>query len=288
MPSCKETCPGRGRNGNCYEVDPADGLPIQCVGDWAEERKHDILRKFIDATREVRKMYHPDNGGRGGAAYLDLFAGPGRARIRETGVRCDGSPLIAVKHDSAPFTKLIFCDLDEGNVAALAERTRGDSRVSIIEGDCNAEIDRIVAEVPRYGLNLALVDPYGLNQLVFETIRRLALSSERMDLLIHFPTGTMKRNIAKAKTGAATKAKMANALGEGVTAIAPRHVVREVETLRKNLAKLGYTGSGARVLDVRNGSGVVMYHLVYVSRHPLGDKIWESITRPKEQRELFA
>jgi three-Cys-motif partner protein len=198
-----------------------------------------------------------------------------------------GSPLIATKHAAVPFTKLIFCDLDPGNVAALRKRTSGDDRVTIMPGDCNQHIDGIVAEVPRYGLNLALIDAYGLGPLAFDTIRKLAISSERMDLLYHYPTGTMKRNIANAKAGAATKAKMARALGDGVTAIAPRHVVREIETLRGNLAKLGYTGKKARIVEVPNSKGVIMYHLIYASRHPLGDDIWDSITRPKQQGELW-
>jgi three-Cys-motif partner protein len=257
------------------------------VGDWAEGRKHHILRQFIDATRDVRKKYLPEHGGTGGAAYIDLFAGPGRARVRETGMYVDGSPLIAMNYRRSPFTKLIFCDLDEANVDALQKRTAGDGRVIVRRGDCNVEIDRIVEGVPRYGLNLALIDPYGLDALNFDTIQKIASSSERMDLLIHYPTGDMKRNIANARSGAATKVRMGKALGSGVTASAPRHVVREIETLRANLEKLGYTGNRSRVVEVPNSKGAIMYHLVYASRNPLGDDIWQSITRPKDQRELF-
>ena len=109
-----------------------------------------------------------------------------------------------------------------------------------------------------------------------------------MDLLIHYPTGTMKRNVANRNASAATRAKMTKALGGGVTAELPRDVVREMETLRRNLEKLGYVSRETRVVPVVNGSNTIMYHLLYASRHPLGDKIWESITRPKVQRELFA
>jgi three-Cys-motif partner protein len=255
---------------------------VQVIGEWAEEQKHAILRKFIEATRKVRRKYLPPLGP-GGAAYLDLFAGPGRARVRETGAIVDGSPLIAAKNTAAPFSRLIFCDLDAANVAALRKRAEGDSRVLIIEGDCNKEIDRIVAEVPRYGLNLAFIDPYGLDALDFAIIEKLARSSDRMDLLIHYPTGAMKRNLGRAGTRALTKAKMTKALGTGVTAARPREVVREIDaTLRKNLVSLGYTGKKLRSVPVENSKGVTMYHLVYASKHPLGDDIWESITRPKQ------
>lgn len=257
---------------------------MQVIGEWAEERKHTVLRNYIEATQKVRRKYLPPLGV-GGAAYLDLFAGPGRARVHSTGAIVDGSPLIAVKHTAAPFSQLVFCDLDSANVAALRKRTNGDERVLIIEGDCNIEIDRIVAEVPRYGLNLAFIDPYGLGALHFATIEKLARSSDRMDLLIHYPTGAMKRNIGRARTQAVTKARMAKAIGGGVKAERPRDVAREIETLRKNLEKLGYTGKKLRSIPVENSKGVVMYHLVYVSKHPLGDVIWDSIRR-SEQREL--
>lgn len=287
MPGCEETCQSTKsrRDDNCYDADPADGLPVQCVGDWAEEKKHDILRKFIEATCEARAMFLPPRGP-GGAAFIDLFAGPGRARVRSTGAIVDGSPLIAVKHSAAPFTKVILCDLNAANIDALRRRTRGDTRVETVPGDCNKEVGRIVSMVPQYGLNLALVDPYGVAALNFESIKRLALACKRMDLLVHFPTGDMKRNIANARSSEATRERMDKALGGGVRAVLPRDVTREIETLRTNLAALGYTGKKVRSVPVANSQGVVMYHLVYASKDPLGDKIWQSITAPK-QRELF-
>lgn len=287
MAGCEETCQvtKSRRDDNCYDRDPGDGLLAQCVGDWVDEKKHLILRNYIEATCEARAKYRPPHG-QGGAAFIDLFAGPGRARIRTTGSVVDGSPLIAVRHTAAPFTKIILCDLNDANVDALRRRTSGDARVVTFLGDCNKEIDRIVAEVPPFGLNLALIDPYGLSALDFSTIKRLALACKRMDLLIHFPTGDMKRNIANVKASTATKERMGRALGGGVRAVLPKDVAREIETLRTNLAALGYTGKQVRSVPVANNQGVVMYHLVYASRNPLGDAIWQSVTTPKEQREL--
>jgi three-Cys-motif partner protein len=257
----------------------------QCVGEWAEDKKHHILRTYIDATREVRAKYLPENGGGGGAAFIDLSSGPGRARVREDSHLVDGSPLIAAKHAAAPFSKLIFCDLDPENVGALQARTRSDARVKILHGDCNIIVEAIAAEIPEYGLNLALYDPYALSAMDFAAIKTIASVGKRMDLLINFPTDDMKRNLAKRQTHESTKARMGKALGEAVTASRPKDVPREIETLRKNLAAVGYTGKDVRSVAVENGVGVIMYHLVYASKDPLGDKIWQRITRPK-QREL--
>lgn len=99
-------------NGNCTNPGP-DGLVVQCVGAWAKE-KHDYVRRYIAATHAARRKYLVSKGRRpaGGAGYIELFAGPGGARIRSSDEIIDGSPLVAAKHSDAPFTKLIYADKD--------------------------------------------------------------------------------------------------------------------------------------------------------------------------------
>lgn len=70
------------------------------------------------------------------------------------------------------------------DAAALRKRTEGDDRESVFEGDSNAQIDKMASEVPFHGLNLALIDGYGIT-LDFAMIERLARSARRMDLIIH-------------------------------------------------------------------------------------------------------
>jgi three-Cys-motif partner protein len=178
-------------NGNC-ENPSEDGLPAQSVGAWAR-KKHERIQLYIEATRAVRAKYLPPNG-QGGAAFIDLFAGPGRARIRDQAATIPGSALIALEHGDAPFSRVLLCDLDPENVEALRARTTNEQhRVEVLEGDCNAEIDRILALVPPHGLNIALIDPFGPKPLRWSTLAKLG-SVKRMDLLIHFPTGSIKRN----------------------------------------------------------------------------------------------
>lgn len=88
-------------NGNCTKPAP-DGLPAQCVGQWAAE-KHYYLQHYIEATRSVRSAFLPPKG-RGGSAFVDLFAGPGLVRVRESGEIREGSPMVAIRHKEAPFS----------------------------------------------------------------------------------------------------------------------------------------------------------------------------------------
>jgi hypothetical protein len=55
------------------------------------------------------------------------------------------------------------------------------------------------------------------------------------------------------------------------------------------LGVFGYTQDKIRSLEVKNRQGGVIYHLVYATKNPLGNKIWQSIARtdPSGQRSLF-
>src|SRR5262249_8875965 len=85
-------------------VDPADSLIVSEVGPWAAE-KHERLRRYISASRGARAKYLPPLN-QGGAAFIELYSGPGRSVIRDTTNFIDGSPLVAFKAgraSSAPF-----------------------------------------------------------------------------------------------------------------------------------------------------------------------------------------
>jgi three-Cys-motif partner protein len=255
-----------------------DGLPVQDIGAWGQQ-KHDLLQRYIDASAGPRgKFLQPRTSGRpaGGAGYVELFAGPGRARVRETREFVPSSPIIALDHAKQPFTRVVLVELDTENIAALKARTRqyGD-RVEIIQGDCNEVIDRVVQSVPRHGLNLALIDHYGLKALQFETIRKLA-QIERMDLIIHFPVSDMKRNIAK---DARYRGWIDRALGVHVEITLLSDIPKLIENLRTQLRPFGYEQEQVRSVAICNSKKAPLYYLVYVSKHPKGSEIWKSLTK---------
>lgn len=276
----EERCRCGGRtlpNENC-EVPAEDGLPAQCVGTWAR-LKHDRLRTYLDATRAVRRRFLPP-AGRGGAAFIDLFAGPGRVRFRDSLETELGSALIAQAHAESPFTHLLYCELNPDNAGALRERTKGDARVHIIEGDCNERIDDIIALVPPNGLNLAFFDPFGAKVFQWDTIERLA-RVKRMDLLIHFPTNTVKRNLSN-PTNPEFDAVIDRMVGTSdwrSQVHAAKDVARLIDVLRGRLVSLGYDDERVNTLQVTNDQGGVLYHLVFASKDKRGTAIWKSISR---------
>ncbi len=255
-------------------VDPADGLPVLDVGPWTAE-KHDYLRRYITATKAARARFLPPVGP-GGAAFIDLFAGPGRAQARGHKEIIDGSPLIAARHRDAPFTDVLLCELDAASAAALRQRLKGDARVRVFEGDCNVEIDRLAAAIPPHGLNLALIDPFGITPLHFETLAKLALF-ERMDILLHFPTGDLARNLRQFEERV-TRFLGTDRWMESVTG--PKDVLNLLDVLRDQLLPFGYQKAEVRYEPLlKNTKNAPLYHLVLVAKHGLADRIWRSVIR---------
>lgn len=277
-----QRCGRRTRAGNC--PDPLDdGHPVQCVGEWAVEVKHGYLLRYIEASWAARRKFLEPRGGyaSSGAGFLDLFSGPGRVRMRESGKLRDGSPLIALEHAKAPFSRVVLCDLAPENAAALRFRTQAHAdRVKVFEGDANELIDELVAELPTYGLNLALVDPFALGPLRFETLARLS-RVQRMDIMLHFPTSDIRRNLVQLYSqddnDALDKALGTREWREIVKST--RDVSKLIELLVRQLERLGYTGNLNRAVPVTNRKEGELYRLMLLSKRELADNIWQSITR---------
>jgi three-Cys-motif partner protein len=67
-----------------------DGLYIPEVGEWSSD-KHYYLMRYMDAfTTSMRDKWH-------GLHYIDLFAGAGIERLRESKALEWGSPMLAAQ-----------------------------------------------------------------------------------------------------------------------------------------------------------------------------------------------
>lgn len=113
----------------------SDGLRLRESGPWAAE-KLDYLARYIGAfeTSMRTKRWRQ-------RSYIDLFAGPGKCLVPETGAVFLGSPMIAMT-TRFPFTHYYFADLDPANIAALRERCNGSplgKSVDYFIGDSNQE-----------------------------------------------------------------------------------------------------------------------------------------------------
>jgi spore photoproduct lyase len=268
-------------SGICTVRKASDSLDIRCVGKWAKNKYYYIgnyLKIFTTAMRKKWKLY-----------YIDLFAGCGKCKVRETEEEIDGSALIALNLNN-PFDKYIFVDLNQDALSSLKKRAKDSplsNRMDFKEGDCNEKVLEILKEIPQQGtLCLAVIDPTGL-QIKFETIRKLT-RGRRVDLIITFPEGmAIKRNIDQflkheespldgfmgdRKWRDLYKAELATSSLEDRRR-------RFIDLYRENLKKISYgeIKSGEEILIRSSQKRLPLYYLLFASKHQLGHTFWSSI-----------
>jgi three-Cys-motif partner protein len=155
------------------------------AGDWAEE-KGGLLSYYSDLFAASMKNKWKKR------VYIDLFAGAGKVRVRESTKILLGSPLLALRV-RVPFDRYIFCDHDPARLEALqrrVEREHADADVRFVPGDVNDQVRQILDHMPLHSpgqgvLGFCFADPNRLQDLKFNTL--LALSARFMDFLIHVP-----------------------------------------------------------------------------------------------------
>jgi three-Cys-motif partner protein len=150
-----------------------DGLYIPEVGSWTDQ-KYKLVGGYCEIfTTGMKNLWDE-------LIYIDLFAGAGYAKIRDTNKIRMSSALIAmsVSHN---FDKYILCEEDEQCLVALKARVEkhySDLNVEFIKGDSNKNVNEIIRAIPKHStekkvLRFCFVDPFSLN-LKFATIERLA------------------------------------------------------------------------------------------------------------------
>jgi three-Cys-motif partner protein len=168
--------------------DPSDGLPAMEAQEWAAD-KHAALRRYLDISHAARRKFLMA----GGAAYFELFSGPGRLFLKGTNQFIDGSPLVA--HLEATRTRTNFTNIylaDEQQTFCSAVETRlkrlgASPTTHPLRSEPAAK--RIAKQLRPDALNVGFLDPYNLGDLplsIFETFAPL----QRIDLLVHVRHGS--------------------------------------------------------------------------------------------------
>jgi three-Cys-motif partner protein len=256
-----------------------DGLPVMPVGGVRAARKHYFLEYYAAMMSKLRQ--YPRR------AYVDLFAGPGRVRLDETGAFDDGSPLKALRHE---FTEFVFVELDDAYAAALEARlaAKGETRrYCVLRGDCNERIDDVVRLIPPRGLTLAFIDPTNW-QIRFDTVRKLA-AVPRVDLIVSMFLGSMKRVPPESRPdidaffGTDRWRQQPYTRPDGGLSLDGM-----MRCYREQLATLGYINDpGAREIVVyAKEGGPPLYLLAFFSGNKLGYKLWNAATRRDETGQM--
>jgi three-Cys-motif partner protein len=270
-----------------------DGLPCSEVGAWAEDKYKLVgLYDRLFSTGMKNKWAT--------RVYIDLYSGPGLARVRVRGRVLRGSPLLALGVPD-PFDKYIFCESNPKLLSALQTRSSryaDKPDVSFICGDCNEKIEEICAEIPapspgRGVLAFCFVDPFDIS-IKFLTVRRL--SSYFIDFLILLALHVdANRNVEHYLDPGNSKVdefldlpdwrerwKIAEIQGRRF----PRFLAEEYSG---QMERLGYLRQPwDRMKQVRSDErNLPLYRLALFSRHPLAYQYWEEVlTYSSDQQRL--
>jgi three-Cys-motif partner protein len=284
---------------NDYLLPVSDGLPARNSGEWVKEKLF-YVKRYIDVFEVAMRGKSWRR-----RIFIDLFAGPGKCVIRDTNEHLLGSPLIALQ-TQYPFTDYYFSDLDRGNIDALRQRTANCSvpkgNVHFLLGDANRKVMDVITEIRRFDkqyidgvlpcLNLAFLDPEGL-ELEWETIAQLA-TMNRMDLIIHYSQNGLTRNLDKCyvteKETIVDKffgdRKWRNVYKVALSKRESIGIHRAlIDFYKSKLSDLGYvvindSDEIAREPLIRNTQkNAPLYRLIFASKHPLGNKIWNEVTK---------
>jgi three-Cys-motif partner protein len=266
-----------------------DGLPLGDIGRWAPEEKHARLRRYVEITSAARRKYL--GGGKAGATYIDLYCGPGRALVRRTGERVDGSALVACKaatEKKAPFTEVHVGDTNPEYLQACITRLqRIEAPVQGYVGTALETVAKVTARLNPQGLHFAFLDPFDLKTLPFAVIERLA-QLKRMDMLIHVSVMDLQRNLRSYfEDPESPFDTFAPGWRQAIDPVRPDAAVRrQIREYWQGLIQ-GLDMQPSRGIELVTGSkNQPLYWLVLVSRHPRAHELWEKIRDVGPQRRL--
>src|SRR6266481_4192890 len=101
----------------------SDGLPARESGGWIETKHHYLDRYCGIFSTGMKNRWAK-------RVFIDVMAGPGICKIRDTGQEMDGSPLIALKH---PFTDYTFVENHPISCDALKKRVNDHPKKNLVK-----------------------------------------------------------------------------------------------------------------------------------------------------------
>lgn len=297
MRKCKNSCTDKQDNGNCLYTGK-DGLPVQCVGPWVKD-KYFFLENYLNASCKARKMFSQKNN----AVYIDLFSGPGKCIDRSSGLEIDTGAIKALTRDEGSFNEAHLFDKERDNINALKSRL---STLPVSShfycGDSNILIDNLTENLKKksYRYHFSYIDPFGAEALSFKTLQKLAMF-ERMDMLIHFPIGAIKRNYDK-WVNSTEETILDRFLGTRYWRNLTKNCTFDktyqilVELFVKQMQSIGYPEKGLKYeqkiyndissVSIKNTKNVTMYLLVLAAKHPLAQKLWASVSKGNRHKQM--
>jgi three-Cys-motif partner protein len=236
----------------------------------------DYLRVFAQAARSAPNR-----------VYVDAFAGDTMNVLKTTGEQFPGSVESALAVEP-PFTQLLLFEKDRRRAESLRSLATAhpSSKTVVVEGDCNQNMVKALADVPPQAPVFAFLDPDGM-ELQWRTIKLLSdhkrrASKTKVEMWVLLPTAGLVRMLGSNRAQAEHQglpekvARLYGAWGPWETVwkarldgtITPGEAKRAYLLLYMDrLADLGYKHLLAR--PIKNSRNE-LYVMVFATDHPAG------------------
>jgi three-Cys-motif partner protein len=146
-------------------LEASDGLVARKSGGWAK-RKHHYLGNYCGiTTKSMQSKWR--------LVYLDVMAGPGRCKMKDSGEEFAGSPLVALDH---AFAQYVFIEEDKNLADALRQRVRAHpkaKKVKIYDASWVGLASAGELQFDNSTLVVAFIDPTGISQIPMSAMRQL-------------------------------------------------------------------------------------------------------------------
>ena len=230
------------------------------VGPWTKDKLKILelyLTPYLTATQRAIER-----------VYIDAFAGPGTNVVDRTEEIIDGSPLIALsatgRNQVRGFDRLFFIEEDYDlymELKSVVERREQRDRATVIHGDANVELPRVLRQINRRSPTFVFLDPEGIDPS-WETIKSLA--EWQTELLINFPLGmAINRNPDSTKTEAYFGTPEWRHLWEAGRLSRTSGLIR---LYLKRLADLGWEHQVNDSRLIRDDANRNLYYLLFASK----------------------
>jgi len=273
-----------------YSAD--DGLFTPEIGSWGVQKY-----RLVGMYNELFSKGMKERWDR--RVYIDLFAGSGKARLRDSGRVVLGSPLLALAVPN-PYDRYIFCEQDSDAMNALKQRVstlNTNLDVHFVDGDCNEQIDRIISKIPHYSsgtkvLSFCFVDPFSLD-IHFQTIGKLG--NYILDFLILLMLSDPMRNEDRYTEENSKRIELFLGVRDWrekwKSAKSRNMGIRQflATEFANQMIMLGYREEAlSSMVEVRSDDrNLPLYHLAFFSKHPLGYKFWNEVRKYATDQTTF-
>jgi three-Cys-motif partner protein len=267
--------------------DPSPDLGVMEVGQWSIE-KHELLRRYVYASSGARKSKRPNGTSKWQhKTFIDLFCGPGRVRVTEQSRSSDGGAVAAWRESlrtKSSFTSIFIGDVSKEAVSSCETRlaTLGAS-VNGFVGTAETTVDAIVPLLPAYGLHLVYLDPFNMGHLPFSIIEKFG-KLQHVDIVLHFSVSDLQRNV---ELDFLADESRFDAFAPGwkehvrVDKISKREAREEFTSYWLGLVNaIGFTYSKQQPLFSNSKNGP-LYQMILLSKHPLPEKLWNDVAKPR-------